>query len=413
MESRAGGAAEARAWAAVAALSVGIFATVPIARAVQHALDGVGGRVWFLVVVLAGFAAGLALVLRSLRRQGATGRHQAVWVATAAVYAGAAFALRDAPEESIHLLEYGGLGILAWRALGFRIADAWRLLGAAAVGSTIGLLDEGFQWLTPERHWDLRDLAINASAASGVQLALAFGLPAAAPHPGAGPGRRLAASLGLLAWILFGLCLVNTPARIDAYGRWLPGFQAVRERGDMMIEYGFAHADPVAGRFRSRFRLDELARVDRERAASAGALLAERGHDDDYGEFLATFNPITDPFLHELRVHLFRRDRYMQTARMHEDEGDRRWARKDWTVAHRENAVLERYFGQTLAAGGRRLPEEERRRLEELQHPDVDYLSPVSRGLLTEWRESTAAAGAAVGALAWALLAAWPRRDDA
>lgn len=410
MTERERSSGEARAWVAVAALSVGIFATVPVARAVQHLVDGLGGRIWFLVVVVACFAVGLFSVLHALRRRGATVRHQAVWVAVAAAYAWAAFALRRAPEESIHLLEYGLLGILAWRALGFRIADGWRLLAAALVGSSIGLLDEAFQWLTPDRHWDLRDLAINASAASAVQIALAFGLPTQPPHAAARPGRRLAASLGLVTWTLFGACLLNTPERIASYAERIPGFEAVRARGDMMVEYGFAHADPTAGRFRSRFRLEELARTDRTRATSAGAILAARGHDDDYDAFLAAHNPITDPFLHELRVHLFRRDRYMQTAQMHVDEGDEPWARKDWTVAHRENAVLERYFGQTLAAGGRRLSDVGRRHLDEQQHPDRDYLSPVSRGLITEVEERTVAQSLAAGTLAWLLLLAWPIR---
>ncbi len=62
--------------------------------------------------------------------------------------------------------------------------------------------------------------------------------------------------------------------------------------------------------------------------------------------FLQFYTPISDPFVHEARVHLFRRNRYLRTALNHKndpEEFDRRM-----TIAFRENQIMEEYYHDTL-----------------------------------------------------------------
>jgi len=152
-----------------------------------------------------------------------------------------------------------------------------------------------------------------------------------------------------------------------------------------MVEYGHALPDPELGLFRSRLTREELRAEDEQRSTEAAALLDQFGDDEEYDAFLERFNPVTDPFLHELRVHQFRRDRYLETARMHLDEGDRPWARRDFTVAHRENQFLERYFSRTLSASTARLDTASREQLKREDEPEKSYESPVSHGLITSF----------------------------
>ncbi len=352
-----------------------------------------------------GVLAATAWVLRRVRRQGGQPWQLAVWVATGAGYLTGAWSLREAPEEAMHLLEYGALGVAAWHALRFRLAGGWVHVAALGLGAAAGLLDEGLQWLAPERHWDLRDLAINASAVAGVQVGLAFGLRRPPQGPGARSGRRGALGWVALAWLLLGASLLNTPDRIDAAGRRCRGLAAVRERGDLMVEYGVLHQSPATGRFRSRLSLDELRATDRRRAREAARVLAREGDDDHYEAFLARYNPITDPFLHELRVHLFRRDRYRETFARHRAQGAEHWARRDATVAYREDQILETAFGHTLAAAGRTLPPSEARLLRKHALLERPYESRVSEGLITQFGPRTVVWGWGLGFLGLGLLA--------
>ena len=172
---------------------------------------------------------------------------------------------------------------------------------------------------------------------------------------------------------------------------------------DVMLEYGHLYDLEGVGRFRSRFSPEEFASVDAARGEEAGRILAS-GSDDDYKEFLAQYTPITDPFVHEARVHLFRRDRYLTTSEWYPDDPEHR--RIDLTVAHRENQFLERYFASTLANSGRALSPEKRTYLERDQIVEREYESKVSRNLVTRIGERHILAG---GAALIALLVAVER----
>jgi hypothetical protein len=116
-------------------------------------------------------------------------------------------------------------------------------------------------------------------------------------------------------------------------------------------------------------------------------VLAARADDRFYPEFLREHSSLRDPFLHELRVHLFRRDRYWRLARAHRSEPERH--RDLITVAYREQRMLETCFGETLRAAGLDWPEDLRERARQASH-DGPYTSPVSSQLITSFRPGPA-----------------------
>ena len=388
-------------WLGVGLWSLLLFALVPIARALEDLVEGTVGRAAFLYVVLAAFGLGAALVLRRLRD--ARGVSPIRWLVVGlltAFYGRMIWQLRESPVEALHFVLFGVLGLLALRALGHRVRDASAYVGAALIGAGVGIVDEGIQWATPERVWDLRDIGFNFVGAGAVQIAVAAGIRPAtfAARPSAASVRRVC---GIAAGVtlLMALSLLNTPPRIAAYTARVPGLASLGARPDVMVEYGYLYEDPELGVFRSRLAPAELARTDAERGESAGEIV--RAFAGDAKAFIAHYTVIRDPFLHEFRVHLFRRDRYLESSSARRP-GTRKW-RENLTVAHRENGILERYFPVTLRHSGAVFPPDEARRLAEHQDPETHYESRVSEGLVTRFSERHVAIGAA---LVWALLAA-------
>lgn len=69
------------------------------------------------------------------------------------------------PEERLHFLQYGLMAVLARRAVAPRLGGWAQYLAAVAIAAAAGWGDELVQGLLPGRVYDLRDVAINASAA--------------------------------------------------------------------------------------------------------------------------------------------------------------------------------------------------------------------------------------------------------
>ena len=77
--------------------------------------------------------------------------------------------------ESLHVVLYGVLGVLALRALRHRWQGAPLVGLAFGLAAAIGALDEGLQHLHPQRVGDVRDVATNALA-SGIMVLAAWRL---------------------------------------------------------------------------------------------------------------------------------------------------------------------------------------------------------------------------------------------
>lgn len=387
-------------WLLLAAWSLLIFATIPLARAIQRGVrEAFGDEQAFLYLVLAATLAAFLVTLRYLRGLGSISPVRTAWlVGVAAVYAGYAFRLRGAPSEAIHFLQYGVLGLLAFRALTHRLRDPGIYPAAALIGGSIGILDEAVQWLTPERIWGLGDIWLNFLAASLVQVGIAAGIRPPLIRGSPTPASiRLCCRIAALATLLLLASLLNTPPRIAWYVARIPTLGFLVERSDLMLEYGYLYQVPGIGSFRSRFSLAELERIDAERGAEAGRILTG-STDADYRSFIARYTPISDPFLHEVRVRLFRRDRYLFVADYIGEDDDRyRW---HVTVGYRENRILETFFPNTLHHSGSQLSPERSAQLAQQQDPEESYESMVSVDLWTRMGERHVVAGSGTMLLA-------------
>lgn len=75
------------------------------------------------------------------------------------------------PEEKIHLLEYGVLAFLIFRALRLDINERPAFFWALVLGFLFGWGDEGIQYLLPNRYYQLKDVLLNGL---GCVFGLAF-----------------------------------------------------------------------------------------------------------------------------------------------------------------------------------------------------------------------------------------------
>jgi hypothetical protein len=375
-------------WCLTALWVIVIFVMIPLARKVQMVVSGQWGRQAFLyIAVIAILSVGAASVVYLLRRRVQRPGNYAWLAGVSAVFIGYTFELRNIPEEALHFVQYGILGVLLYRALSHRVRDGGIYVIAAAIGASVGIIDEMIQWITPGRFWGLRDIWLNFFAVSLTQVAIAKGL-----HPSIISGRP---GLGSLQWLcravavavlLLGVSLHNTPSRIAWYSERISALAFLKNNPSVMVEYGYLYTDPMIGRFRSRFPLDVLEQTDATRGLEASQILDRFRNHSTYGQFLKENNPITEPFLHEARVHLYRRDWHLQKveALQPDDESYRLLL----TVALRENQILERYFPNTLRQSGYVLLPDQIAFLKQNQLLDHAYTSPVGQNLITRFTET-------------------------
>ena len=137
-----------------------------------------------------------------------------------------------------------------------------------------------------------------------------------------------------------------TPPRIVWISERISFLEFLKHNDSVMVEYGYLYEDPEAGVFRSRFTPHKLKQIDRTRAVEAAKILNKFQDEKLYPPFLRDYTPITDPFVHEARVHLFRRDRYFNNALKLGNNS--RWYASCLTIALRENLIMEKYFYNTL-----------------------------------------------------------------
>lgn len=104
---------------------------------------------------------------------------------------GAAVLLAERPEEKLHFLEYGFLGVLVFHAARARAERLGRgkvnaVLSAVVLAGLAGWGDEGIQALLPNRYYDPRDIVWNLLGSSIVILALSAAEAARARDRAAG-----------------------------------------------------------------------------------------------------------------------------------------------------------------------------------------------------------------------------------
>jgi hypothetical protein len=378
---------EWRSWLWVGVWSLIIYLTIPFARRLQAWVQDGWGRDAFTIIVISILVAASALAIGYLyRAQGSSIKNYAWLVGTTGLFIFYTLQLGHAPEEALHFVEYGVLGLLIYRAFTHRIRDFSVYYSAAVLGAIIGILDETIQWLTPQRYWGYRDIWLNFVAVALVQVGIAKGLAPTIISIRAQPRSiRLLAKLSMIALFLLGMSLINTPTRVEWYAERLPGLAFLKNNPSTMSEYGYLYRDPEVGVFRSRLSPQALRETDRVRAKEAAAILNAYQDGARYAAFLSKYTPSRDAFVHEARVHLFRRDSFLQSALGYRDDVTER--RLHLTIAYRENKIMEKYFPQTLRHSRYVLPAEVIAQTKREQLPELVYDSAVSQHLITRMGE--------------------------
>ena len=367
------------AWFWVGLCSLAIFFIVPFARAIQQFTTSRFGASFFIILLLAVVTAVFLAVLYILVFRLKIRRiSQYIWLS---IFAGFYFYIGLAkianPTDGAHYLEYGLLGCLLFRAWRFSIPDAAVYPAAFFSGALVGILDEIIQWIAPNRYWDLLDVGMNALAVGLVLLAIGTGLrPKLASARFAPRSVRTVSIILAVDLVILGLCLSNTPERTAALAARFHCLARL-EQEEPMRETILKHDDPEIGVFYSRLTRSWLGKTDREQAASYGKILAD-WKDKSYDEFLTNHTSLSFPFLYEMRVHLFRRDRRFELGRQADDASA---GKKDFFIAWKENRILEKYFGETLRRSGYLWQGIRTSEAESLIDKNAPYDSPVGKNV--------------------------------
>lgn len=372
-------------WLVVLAWTIVIFVTIPLARTIQREFERLfGSGAYFIAAGIIGVFFFLFVLIYIYQRHKRNLSRRLCWliVLMAASVGLMKFQLQT-PAEAIHFFEYGILSFFLFRACSHHIRD-WLVYPISVfLLIMIASADEFLQWMMPGRYWDFRDIRLNLLAGMVVQAFIALVVRPSDIQLSVEPKsiRRLC-GIALLTILTLGLAFSNTPSRVDLYAARIPFLQFLSSNDSIMSEFGFRHVDPGIGTFYSRFSMQELQRIDRERGVEAGETILKYQPFLDYHEFIQTFSSAVDPFLHEMRVHLFRRDHYYSSAWQYQERDPARFT-FHMTVAFRENQLLEKYFPMALVASKNVLSENAYKTVQQYANPKDVYISPVSDHLVT------------------------------
>ena len=146
----------------LAGLLLGIYSTLYVARTVTNFLRDAGVlRVSVGIAFTLAALAVIALVLRNAEIRKPRTMLLMLWAA--GLYGAVVFPM-ESPEEKLHFIEYGCVGVLAFLSMPATWTDARRFVFAVLFTLGAGWVDEGIQALLPNRHYDLRDVGFNALA---------------------------------------------------------------------------------------------------------------------------------------------------------------------------------------------------------------------------------------------------------
>ncbi len=375
---------ESRSWAYVAVGVLVIYMTIPLARGLRNFVGQyLGSEVFVYAVVLLVLLAAITAA-RNLRRRRLPISAYIILILIFLLYILLVFELRDIPEEALHVVEYGVLGLLVFRALLHRVRDFSIYIIACLVVGMIGIIDEFIQWIVPSRYYDLNDIKLNFIAGLLSQITIAAGLRPALIRgwPGYRAWSRVC-FVAALTLLLQSLAFINTPPRVQRYASSIEALNFLLDGSGMMAQYGYLYDDPDTGWFRSRFTPVALLELDRARGRDVAAVLDRYIRGEGYREFLSRHSILRDPYAHEAGVHLFRREFHIDRAR--ENPAD---PGKHYTIAYFENRILERYFATAINASSHRWNAEVAAEVRRGADTDAAYQSNVSSALITRFSET-------------------------
>jgi len=287
--------------------------------------------------------------------------------------------------ETVHFLEYGLLSYLMFKALSNHIKNKSIYFTATLFVLLVGTFDEILQWITPHRMWDFHDVWFNALSGGLFQILLWKGInPKFINEKINAHSIKILTSTLAICIILLGLCVSNTPKRVALYTKRIP-LLSFLQKEESMSEFGHEYRDPAIGVFYSRLSSKKLQEIDRTRGKEYAEILNE-SINKDYEQFLKEYNPISNPFLHELRIHVFRRNKYFKEAKVSSNSH----TKKDfYFIAYKENLILKKYFTQTIQNSVYRWDDNIIKELRESIDEEQFYESPVSNNLFTAFSEKS------------------------
>ena len=164
-------ASERTAWMVLAVYTVLLYCTLTLANDLYRStFDRLGKATVSQGIYAIATLIGLALlVFVWLRLPGAASTYATLGIIGLLVYY--TMSLDNVPANRIHFFQYFPLAILALEALRFRFRDRNVYLWTFVLVGLIGVGDEFLQGLLPGRHFDTKDVVVNALAGL---LALAF-----------------------------------------------------------------------------------------------------------------------------------------------------------------------------------------------------------------------------------------------
>ena len=205
--------------------------------------------------------------------------------------------------EAFHFVEYGLVAHLFYRQWRRR-PDISGVALAACAGVALGIADEWVQWYVPGRVGELHDILLNAVAVGcGLLLSMAVYPPLSLALP-ARRESRLASGAALCGLLLTFAGFVHA------------------------VHLGYEIPDGRAGVFRSRY--------DTQALAAAAANRPGRWKVSP---------PATRGLRHE--------DHYLSEGEWHVQSRNMAIGRREWRVAVREDAILERFYAPVAGIRGR------------------------------------------------------------
>ncbi len=367
--------------------SITIFLTVPVALSIQKIVSNLLGRTFFIYfffsILALAFISLLYFLIFKLKIRSISNY---VWIfILTGFYSYFTLKLIKTPSEAIHFLEYGLLGFFLFRALKYYIKDISIYFTATLFSLLIGTFDEILQWITPSRFWSFHDVLLNTLSGGLFQLAIWNVVkPKIISEKITSKSFRIFSSLFSLCIIILGLCVSNTPNRMYDYTKLIPWLSFLQKE-EPMSEFGYKYKDPEIGIFYSRLSPKNLQKIDKLRGKQYVQILNDSVYQD-YEQFLKEYNPMTNPFMHELRVHIFRRDTYLKKGK---SASNLKKKKEFYLIAYRENLILENYFSNSIKKSIYHWNEDV------LQVSDISidenktYISPVSANLFTTFSEKT------------------------
>jgi VanZ family protein len=367
-------------WLGVVLCSITIFLIVPVALTIQKFVAKNFGKNTFIYFVLSivafVFLSLLYLLIFNLKVRSFSNY---IWLfILAGLYFYFTLKLVKAPAEAIHFLEYGMLGFFLFRALKYHIKDKSIYLTGVLFCLLVGTFDEILQWVTPGRLWSFRDVGLNTLSGGLFQAALwKVVKPKIISEKISIKSIRIITSIFAVCLIVLGLCASNTPDRVAYYTNLISPLSFLQKE-EPMSEFGYKLIDVDIGVFYSRFAPDKLEKTDNQQGEKYAQILNKSVN--------ISYKEISNPFLYELRIHVFRRDTYFDRGNKTSDLNEKK---EFYSIAYKENLILEKYFRQSIKKSIYAWGENSIKETEPLIDKRKPYKSPVSANLFTSFSEKT------------------------